>query len=52
MLLRVTYILLVVNKASFTLECSDKLNHHLKSRLRQYLSLFTCNKLKLRSRVM
>ena len=33
------------NKANFTLECSDKLNHHIKRRLRQYLSLFTCNKL-------
>ena len=33
------------NKANFTLECSDKLNHHLKRRLRKYLSLFTCNTL-------
>ena len=33
------------DKANFTLKCSDKLNHRIKRRLRQYLSLFTCNKL-------
>ena len=33
------------NKANFALAYSDKLNHHIKRRLRQCLSFFTCNKL-------